>query len=116
MVKNVLANKTIRVIKNDGTQFIDASYLAKIYSSILNSNVNRNMYFGLGNEFITWETIAMEILKLTGSKSKLVTENLGWPDKPALFDVEAIERDFSYKFDSWGKIVDHLKYLISIYN
>ncbi len=74
------------------------------------------MYFGLGNAFITWESIARETIKLTRSKSKLESENLGWPEKPALFDVSSIERDFSYSFESWEKILDHLDYLISIYD
>ncbi len=112
IVKAALKNETIEVIKNDGTQFVDASDLAKIYSSILESNVTGKMYFGLGNKFLTWEQVAKETIALTNSTSIIKVEDLAWPEKPALFDVTAIKRDFNFSFDSWGKIVAHLKHII----
>jgi UDP-glucose 4-epimerase len=113
LVENAISGNPIEVIKNDGTQFIDASDLAKIYLAILDSDMNGKTYFGLGNRFITWEEVAMETLKLIGSKSELVVKDLGWPSDPALFDVAAIQRDFNMSFSSWGKIVEHLGYLIA---
>lgn len=116
IVENSLSGKPIEVIKNDGTQFIDASDLAKIYLAILGSEINGKTYFGLGNRFITWEEVALETLKLTGSKSELIVKDLGWPSDPALFDVTAIHRDFDMSFSSWAKIVEHIKCLITSKN
>ncbi|MFA9391866.1 MAG: NAD-dependent epimerase/dehydratase family protein [Prolixibacteraceae bacterium] len=112
IVKAALANEPIEIIKNDGTQFIDAGDLSKIYSAILETGIDGKMYFGLGNRFITWEDVAFETIALTQSKSELVVKDLGWPEAPALFDVAAIKRDFGFSFDSWRNIVMHLKYLI----
>jgi UDP-glucose 4-epimerase len=116
IVARALKHKPIEQIKNDGTQFIAASDLAKIYTAILGSDVDNKMYFGLGNRFITWEKITYEALSLTRSKSKVVIKDLGWPEKPALFDVGAIHRDFNLSFDSRSKITDHLNYLMSLFN
>ena len=113
IIENALIGKPIEVIKNDGTQFIDASDLSRIYLAILDSEVNGKTYFGLGNRFITWEEVAIETLKITGSKSELVVKDLGWPAHPALFDVTAIHRDFNMSFNSWRRIVEHLNYLIT---
>jgi len=41
----------IELIKNDGTQFIWAGDLAKIYLAVLDGKETGKMYFGLGNKF-----------------------------------------------------------------
>ena len=73
------------------------------------------MYFGLSSTFTSWEQIALEAIRLSGSKSELVIKDEGWSDEPTLFDVTAIEEDYGLKFDGWDKIPDHLEYLISSY-
>jgi UDP-glucose 4-epimerase len=110
IVQSALLNTDIEVIRYDGTQFIWAGDLAKIYLATLESNVNGMMYFGLGNRFISWEKIAAEAKVKLNSRSKIVVNDLGWPEKPALFDVSAIQRDFGFSFDSWERIRKHIDY------
>ncbi len=107
-------NEPIELVKNDGTQFICAEDLAKLFSSLLDSEKNRSIYFGLGKYFYTWEQIAMEAKKLTGSSSRIVSQDKGYPDKPVMIDVSDMKNDFNLEFDSWNKIVDHLRYLLKI--
>jgi UDP-glucose 4-epimerase len=114
IVEKAMQNSDIEVIKNDGTQFIWAGDLAEIYLAILGSNRSGRMYFGLGNKFITWERIALEAIKKLNSRSKVVTSDLGWPEKPALFDVEAIKRDFGFSFDAWNQIVKHIDFCAAL--
>lgn len=114
IVKAALHNEPIKVIKNDGTQFIDADDLAAVYSAIIQSPVSDKTYFGLGNRFIHWHEIAQQAIKLCGAKSALVVEDKNWPDTPALFDVSAIHQDFGLSFDSLPKIIEHIKYYISL--
>jgi UDP-glucose 4-epimerase len=113
IVFKAVHNEDIELIKNDGTQFIWAGHLAQIYSSVLHLNVTNMMYFGLGSKFITWEKIAQETIKLTNSKSNIILKDLGWSDKPALFDVEGIKRDFGFQFNAWDKIKEHVSYYLS---
>jgi UDP-glucose 4-epimerase len=114
LVHKALKGEDIELIKNDGTQFIWAGDLAKIYLAILDSGQSGKTYFGLGNKFITWEAIALKAISMVRSTSKIKIKDLGWPDRPALFQVAAIKRDFGFSFPSWDRIVEHLNYYISI--
>ena len=109
MFKNIKAGKDVIVTRNDGTQFIWAGHLAEIYSAILKQGVNRTMYFGLSKDYISWETIATEAIKMCNSESKLIVEDKGWGE-PIMFDVTAIKRDFNLEFDPWVKLMEHLEY------
>jgi len=53
IVKSALRNEKISFVKNDGTQFIWAGDLAKLYSKVLESRFNRKTYFGLSRKFTT---------------------------------------------------------------
>lgn len=112
VVQNALANNPISVIRNDGTQFIWAGDLAKLYTEVLHGNVNRKTYFGLSKTFTSWQAIAEQAVKITGSNSEIRIEDKGWPDNGLYWDVSDIKGDFDLEFDSWGKIEEHLDYLI----
>jgi UDP-glucose 4-epimerase len=111
IVLKAKTNDDIELIKNDGTQFIWAGDLAKIYLALLNSDQHNRTWFGLGSRFITWEEIAYESLSIIGSKSTIKLIDMGWPEKPALFDVTAIQQEFGFSFDPWNRIREHIQYL-----
>jgi UDP-glucose 4-epimerase len=102
----------ITITKYDGTQFIWAGDLAKLYGAVLKSDLNRRIFFGLSSEFVTWETIARKVVERMGSKSPIVVEDKGWGKDPALFDVSAIQREFGFDFKATPEIARHLEYLI----
>jgi UDP-glucose 4-epimerase len=112
IVESALKNDDIELTKNDGTHFIWAGDLAKIYSSVLKSDNNRRSYFGLSSEFTSWLQIAEEAKQLCGSSSKIIVNDLGWGDKPIVFDVSDYKKDFGYTFLPYPHITEHLKYLI----
>lgn len=114
IVKNAKNNKNIVLTKYDGTQFIWAGDLAKIYLSILNSDENREIFFGLGAEFETWEYIAKEAINITGSKSKIILEDKGYSEKPFIFGVGKIEKFFNLNFKTKEKLKEHIEYLIRL--
>lgn len=105
-------NDDINLVKYDGTQFIWASDLAKLYRMVLDSNLNRQFYFGLSTSFITWEKIAKETIKQLESLSRINLIDKGYSSKPFLFDVSPIKSDFGLEFHSWGQIIEHIKFLI----
>lgn len=111
IVKQAKNNEPINITKNDGTQFIWAGDLAKLYSSLLTSNLNRRIFMGLGTEFVTWEEVARYAIQYTGSNSSINLEDKGWIKGEYLFDVSAMEEEFGYKFDSFEKIKEHVKYI-----
>jgi UDP-glucose 4-epimerase len=114
IVKDAVNDRPIHVVKNDGTQFIWAGDLAKLYIKILHSDVNRKTYFGLSSKFISWDDIANEAVKRCGSNSKIELEDRGWSDNVTLFDVRDMKDDFSLEFDGLEKILEHLDYYIKL--
>ena len=111
IVRAALAGAEIRVVQNDGTQFIWAGDLARIYSAVLHANPNRAIYFGLAQDFTTWEAIARQTVQMTDSPSRIIVEDKGH-GAPHLFDLGRISREFGLSFTSAARITEHLEYLI----
>ncbi|MDR2962417.1 MAG: NAD(P)-dependent oxidoreductase [Bacteroidales bacterium] len=106
--------KDVELVQNDGTQFIWAGDLAKIYTAVLNSNFNKRTYFGLSNCFTSWLEVAQTAKQLCNSQSNIILNDLGWSDKPIIFDVSDIERDFGYSFSPYPHIAQHVEYLLGL--
>lgn len=112
----VAKGSAIRLIKNDGTQFIDAASQAKIFHRLLDSDFNEEVFLGLGANWISWKSIAEKMLveykNLTGKKSgaKIVEQDLGWSEKPMLFSVEKIAESFNLHFDARTEMERHIRW------
>ncbi|MDR0307367.1 MAG: NAD(P)-dependent oxidoreductase [Chitinispirillales bacterium] len=103
--------KPIKLIKNDGTQFIHASQLAKLYTAVLESDLNEEIFFGLAANWISWKTIAERAIAMCpGTKAVIEEEDKGWGDDPYLFSVEKMNKRFGLKFDGSEFIDEHLKW------
>lgn len=116
IVKSALKGEDIHLVKNDGTQFIWADDIAKVYAKVLQSDFTKKTYFALAKNFVTWEQIANEAVRLCNSQSNVIVEDLGWSDKPLLFDVSDIKHDFNLEFDAYSHIISHLKYYKEIFS
>jgi UDP-glucose 4-epimerase len=114
IVRGAIADEPLTLTRNDGTQFIFAGDLAKLYTALLNSEVNRKTYYGLGGKFIPWSTIAQEAIRRSGSHSELRLEEKGWSADPLMWDVSDMKRDFGLEFDAWQKIGEYLDYWIEL--
>lgn len=110
IVQRALRGDEIRLKKGDGTQFIWAGDLARLYQAVLDSKRSREVYFGLATPFVTWQSVAEEAVRLTRSKSKVVVE--GEPGSPCLFDLSKIREHFGLEFSSAAHITAHLEHLI----
>ncbi|MEJ6949670.1 NAD-dependent epimerase/dehydratase family protein [Natronospora cellulosivora (SeqCode)] len=107
-------NKDIKLVKNDGTQFIWAGDLAKVYSAVLNSEYNREIFFGLSNEFVTWEEIAQLALDYTNSSSQIILEDKAWGWATYRFDLDKLDKEFGFNFTCLDHIKSHLAYLAEL--
>ena len=110
------ANQPIPLIKNDGTQFIWAADLAKIYVAVLTSEHDRQVFNGLGAEFVTWEEIAVMAIEATRSTSEIVLEDRGWARGDGHYDVSRVDREFGYRFLSRDRLREHVAYLAELGN
>ena len=113
IVKSALAGREIRLKRGDGTQFAWAGDLARLYQAVLDSTRNREVYFGLATPFVTWQAVAEEAVRLSGSKSQLLVE--GEPGAPCLFDLAKMREHFGLEFTSAEQITAHLQYFIEKY-
>ncbi|MFW6306788.1 MAG: NAD-dependent epimerase/dehydratase family protein [Bacillota bacterium] len=111
IIKKAKNNQDIELVKNDGTQFIWAGDLARIYTAILKSSLNRKIFFGLSREFVTWEEIARWTVEYLDSSSEIILEESGQEKEECLFDLKAIEQDFGFEFNCREKIKDHISYI-----
>lgn len=111
MAQAVKEGRDINIIKNDGTQFIHASQQAELYMRVLESDVNEEIFLGLGEVWMSWKEIAEMMISLKpGTKTKIVETDLGWSDEPILFDVSKIKDQFGLAFDAHDFMMDHVKW------
>ena len=111
---NAKAGRPIALVKNDGTQFIWAGDLARLYRAVLEGDVTGETFYGLSTKFVRWDEIAGWAKELTGSKSEIQLSDLGYSDDPSTFAVDKIARFFSLAFDPREKLKEHLRYLLSV--
>jgi UDP-glucose 4-epimerase len=102
----------ITVARNAGLQFIWAGDLARIYSAVLGSAVNRALFTSLSPDFITWEQIARWAVELCGSASEVSVADADATAARIRYDVSAIGREFDLRFNAAGPLKAHLGYLL----
>lgn len=113
LAKAAVRGEDLRVTQHEGRQFIAAGDLAKLYSAVLHSPANREVYLGVATDYVLWEQIARELVDLAGSSSQVIVEPKGLSEVPNRFDVGKIEREFGLSFVAYPAIREHLKYLVS---
>lgn len=118
LVKKIKNNEDVIVSHNDGTQFLSAENIAKVYSKLLVSNLNRETFFVLGSKFISWERICKSLITEIGSKSNLIIEGDTSKGKTSedfqTFGVSKLENVLGFNFNNeWNKIQEHVHYFLS---
>jgi len=117
LVSKIKNNQDVTVAKNDGTQFLSAKSIAKVYSKLLVSNLNRETFFVLGSKFISWERICQSLITEIGSTSTLTVEgnpNDGkTPEDFQTFGVTKLEKILGFSFNNeWTHIQEHVHYFL----
>jgi UDP-glucose 4-epimerase len=101
----------IELNKNDGTQFIWAGDLAKVYEALLTAEVDREVYHALGVRWVAWAEIAQKAVELAGSSSTVRLK--GEEPEPYTFDLSKMQDHLGLAFDPWPHIVEHLEWLLA---
>jgi UDP-glucose 4-epimerase len=107
----VVSSKPVVLTKHDGTQFISAEEIAELYLKLAESDKNEEVYLALADTFTSWEQIAkIAIEYYPSSKSEIVLNDLGWDEKPMMFDVSRMRKDFGLSFGSRDKLIEHIRW------
>jgi len=104
---DVLQNKDINLREHDGTQFLSSEQIAQLYLKLVESDLNEEIIFALGNNFTRWADIAQMALDMTpASTSKLLLE----PEAPHSYRyiVDKMEKLFGLSFDATDDLRDHM--------
>lgn len=112
MALKVLKGEELVYDANDGTQFLSSRQIAMVYADLIESDLNEEIFFALGSDFVRWHEIAKIALELVPESSSKITVN-GEMHEPSLYDVSKVERVFGRKFDSMEDIREHVKWNIS---
>lgn len=107
--EDIVAGRDISWDINDGTQFLSARQIAQVYLRVLESDVNEEVFFALGKNFVSWYEIAcMAKEMMPESPSRIVSPTE--EGHHALYDVGKIERYFGLSFDSREDLKEHVKW------
>jgi UDP-glucose 4-epimerase len=102
----------VRLIQNDGTQFLHASNLAKVYESLLTHEAGFSTHFALAKDWCSWADIARMAMAEHGREVPIEFEDRGYG--PALlYDLSAIERDFGLAFPSREQLRAHVRWVLT---
>lgn len=108
-----LKNEPIKIIKNDGTQFIHATQQAEVFCKVLESELDEEIFLALGETWISWKEIAERAIALVPNcTSTIVEEDLGWSDNPMFFSVRKLSEILGLHFDGRSFIDSHLTYYL----
>ncbi len=113
LIKAARRHEDLRVPRYEGRQLIGAADLAKVYSAILHSDVNRQTYLAVATNFTTWEQIAWQVVNALGANSQVVAEDGGAPMEPPMFSASKIEREFGLTFESHEALRRHVHHLVA---
>ncbi|MBB6732097.1 NAD-dependent epimerase/dehydratase family protein [Cohnella zeiphila] len=115
MVKRARENVPMTFVKNDGTQFIWAGDLAKVYIALLHADIrehNRGYYTAVSTEHRTWAQIAQMAINLSSSQSRIELVDQGRPEPEGTpIDVSRIRESFGFSFTADEQMKQHLRYL-----
>ncbi|CAI6085727.1 NAD-dependent epimerase/dehydratase family protein [Cohnella sp. JJ-181] len=118
MVKKARANEPMTFVKNDGTQFIWAGDLAKVYMALLHADIrehNRGYFTAVSTEHRTWAQIAQMAVDLLGSRSEITLIDKGRPAPDGTpIDVSRIRDSFGFSFTADERMKEHLLYLSTL--
>ena len=107
--EDIVAGRDISWDKNDGTQFLSARQIAQVYLKLVENDLNEEVFFALGQNFVSWYEIALMAKEMMPESESRITSPT--QEKPhALYDVSKIQRTFGLAFDSREDLKEHIRW------
>jgi nucleoside-diphosphate-sugar epimerase len=112
--RDAIENRPIRLIKNDGTQFIWVGHLVRLYEHFLRVSCTRTI-INAGSDFQhSWESIASAVVSRLRSSSEIVLEDLGWQANGSICSNAKMKAILPEAADCSTLLQDHINYVCDI--
>ena len=105
--------RPVRLVKHDGTQFLHAQDLSRLYLALLGHEARFSIHYGLSRDWIAWAAIARMAMELAGREVPIELEERGYGAEACIFDVGAMARDFGLSFPNEARLLEHLRWVLS---
>lgn len=110
----VLEGKPVQVTRYDGTQFLAARDLAKVYERALGLDLTFSVHYALSREWRSWEEIARMAMELAGREVAIEAQDLGWGASPHLFDVSSLRKDLGLSLGNHEALRQHVAWQLRV--
>ncbi|MDR0401110.1 MAG: NAD(P)-dependent oxidoreductase [Treponema sp.] len=111
IARAVLKGEDLTLSDYDGTQFISSAQLAQLYLKLVESDLNEEIFNGLGETFTSWAEIARwTVACVPGTKSKVLPPPGESPRTPVHTHVDKIKEVFGLSFDAAAELKEHVRW------
>jgi UDP-glucose 4-epimerase len=106
--RSVLEGQPVQLTKHDGTQFLAAQDLAKVYERALGLELTFSVHYALSREWRSWEEIARMAMEEVGREVPIEAKDLGWGVSPHLFDVSSLRKELGLSLGNLEALKQHV--------
>ncbi len=104
---SLLRNEPLEFDDTNGTQFISGKQIALLYADLLESDLNKEIFLGLGTTFTSWGEIAKIAKEMIPESTSVITiRETG--EKPAYYNVHKMKEVFGLEFDATEDLKEHI--------
>ena len=106
----IVHNYPIQLVAKDGTQFLSAGQLAKVYLALLDTDLNEEIFYAVGSDYITWERIAeIALEEYPESRATIELYDKGY-GLPMMFSIKKMKENFGLEFPGEDEVRAHVKW------
>jgi len=106
-----LAGRPIRLIRNEGTQFIWIGDLVRLYEYFLQTSCTRVVMNAGSDLHHSWESIASTVIARLESASEIVCDDLGWQPNGSLWSNARMKKVLPGAGDCSKHLQEHIEYV-----
>ncbi len=104
----IVNNQDLTFSRNDGTQFLSARQIAQVYVKLVESDLNEEIFFALGSNFVSWYDIALMAKEMSPDSTSRIFASDSEDPKHNLYNVAKLRRVFGLSFDSREDLREHI--------
>lgn len=102
----------ISLIKADGTQMYPVESLAALLVRLIEMPTPPSLVIAGTERYIQWTEVVQMILEKTGSRSKVIAQDLGWQPGACVYDCSTAQEILGAVPDVSRYLAQHIDYLI----